>query len=135
MTGGGALLSETRVGSQLGRKGWPELISILVTAPPQPRTSEFFQVAPLSQLGSGPACPPLPERRGFRAGPPLSPLPSFLAQCHGTLLSPALCCHLLLQNLRSSANRRAGYHASHNRLPKPLGLNRKATAVHQRLLL
>lgn len=33
----GGLWSETCVGSQLGRKGWPELISILVTAPPQPR--------------------------------------------------------------------------------------------------
>ncbi|CAN0537393.1 unnamed protein product [Rangifer tarandus platyrhynchus] len=35
----GGLWSETCVGSQLGWKGWPELIALLVTAPPQPRTS------------------------------------------------------------------------------------------------
>lgn len=75
-----------------------------------------------------PARPPWPEKSGFRAGPPTAQL---LAQGHGALLSPALFCHLLLQNLGSSANRLAGYHASHNRLPEPRGLNRKATAVHQ----
>lgn len=92
----GGLWSETCVGSRLSRKGWPELIALLIIAPHQPRTSEFFQGAPWSQLRSGPLA--LPGQRGAAFVPAL-PLPSFLAQGRGTLLSPALCCHLLLQNL------------------------------------
>lgn len=65
----GGLWSETCVGSRLGRKGWPELISVLVTAPPQPRTSEFFQGAPLSRLRSGPLA--IPCRRGAAFVPAL----------------------------------------------------------------
>lgn len=53
----GGLWSETCVGSRLGRRGWPELISILVTAPPQPRQVSFSkglhclgsEVAPLAR--------------------------------------------------------------------------------------
>lgn len=88
----GGLWSETRVGSRLGQKGWPELIVLLVTAPPQPRTSEFFQGAPWSQLGSGPLARPGQRRAAFV---PALPLPSFwpraMAPCYLRLCSVTFC--------------------------------------------
>lgn len=53
-------------------------------------------------------CSELPHLRFLAKGgvgcisipPSIVLLPNFLAHCPGTLLSPALCCHLLLQTLQ-----------------------------------
>lgn len=84
----GGLWSGTCVGSRLGRKGWPELISVLVTAPPQP-PSEFFQGAPLSRLGSGPLA--LPRQRGAAFVPAL-----LRHHCPASWHSAMAPCHLQL---------------------------------------
>lgn len=74
------------------------------------------------------------QRRPPLTEPSLSLLPNFLARCRSTLLSQALCCHLLLQNLQkfSESSRRLSCFTT-ARSQEPLGPDRKATAAHQRL--
>lgn len=108
-----------------------ELISILVW--PMSTTSEFSKG--LSVSASGPLARPCQRGAAFVPATPLSPA-QLLGTAHGTLLSsgfvlspfvtkPSKFCGNVSQKLSC---------ASHNRHPKPLGLNRRATAVHQRLL-
>lgn len=111
-----------------GPPGRDHLSSSLFLSQPHPSQGQVNSSKRIHGLCSEVAPLALPCQRAVGFGPAL--------HCHCcTLLSPALCSHLLLQNLERFCESASRLSRSHSRLHEPLGLNRKATTEHQQLLL
>lgn len=117
---------------------WPGPTSVLFT--PHPSLQQVSASKWIHCLSSKRAPCVLPCQKRSRL--PFCPCPP-LSLCRPTSWHRARArCYLRpgavtfdYKTFRNSANRLTSYHAPHNRLHEPLGLNHKATAVHQRLAL